>query len=537
MKSKLHLLFWLLLLLHHQRPSMSSPFPRSGCRPGTAEECKDAKFVPGHTLLGEGIDIVTMKSTGSFLLDLQEVGEKCAVCDNPHNKNVLQKLPKALVDWRPETSCYRNIQSLTSTSTVSVANEATSEVENDWKVGLKLNIHMANLNIAVGGSHSQMTKFADSKSSTDNYNFLSQKLECAFYSFGLGSNASFTPHFNKDLKNLPDSYDNNTKAEYRRLIANFGTHYITRVKVGGRTQAVTAVRTCEVSMSGLQMHEVKDCLRVESEIGILKLASINSKVEDCKKKLKKAGYAGDFHQAFSERTWKVIGGNAKFDLLSPDTASADVFEQWMESLKTQPGLVSYSLDSIHNLVKTRGPKRENLRLAISDYINEMAITQKCSCPGRQGKDCSCSCPASRYTSSNCCPTRRQVARVHLSIKDASGLKADVFSQADAYVKFRFHPEEIRTPTIWNKKNPTWNMNYNFGVLELSPIKKYTIEVWDQDVKYDDFLGKCERVLTSGTTTHTCSLKKGTIRYSVTVTCVDHLRGPHCESYSPVPPTV
>ncbi|KAG9467821.1 hypothetical protein GDO78_014235 [Eleutherodactylus coqui] len=532
MKPKL--LFW-LFLLHHQRSSTSLPILKYDCRPGTMEECKDAKFVPGHTLLGEGIDIVTMQTTGSFLLDLQDVGEQCQLCANPHNNNVLQKLPKALVDWRPETSCYRNILSSVSSSQVSVANTVTSVVQNDWKVGLNLSIHVLKANVAAGGSHSKMANFAKSKSITDKYNFLSHKLECAFYSFRLGSNASLTPHFEKALEELPDSYDKNTKAEYKRLISSFGTHYISRVKVGGQIQEVTAVRTCQVTMNGLKMDEVKDCLEVGAEIEISKMgksASINSKVEHCKKQMTKAKFGGDFHQTFNERIWEVTGGNSTFDLLSTDKTASDVFEKWMESLKTHPGLVSFSLDPIHNLVRIKGAKKENLRLAISDYVNEMAVTLKCSCPGN---DCSCECPASRYTSSNCCPTHRGAAKLHVNIRDATGLRGDYFSQTDAYVKFRFDIADLRTPTIWNNNKPTWNMTYDLSVVELSPTRKYTIEVWDENRRSDKFLGKCEKVLTSGDTFDTCYLKRGSVTYSVWVPCVDHLQGLFCQDYIPVPP--
>ncbi|XP_075175958.1 perforin-1-like [Anomaloglossus baeobatrachus] len=536
MDHKLCVLFW-FLLLQNMAPSLSSPIVTSGCRPGTLKECKEAKFVPGHTLLGEGIDIVTMKTTGFFLFDLQEVDNKCTVCENPYEHFILQKLPKALVDWRPETSCLRNIQSSVSQSKVSVANEATSVVQNDWKVGLNVKWKVT-ASVAVGGSQSKMAKFADSKSLTDKYNFLSHKLQCSFYSFSLGATASFTPHFQKSLEELPDDYNTN-KAEYRRLIANFGTHYVTHVKVGGRTQEVTAVRTCQLAMNGLKIDEVKDCLSVEAEIEGTKeekSASMNSKFEHCKNKLAKSRLVGNFHQTFKERSVEVIGGNYTFDLLSSKKATDDVYKRWIESLKTDPGLVAYSLDSIHNLVKIKGPKKENLRLAISDYINEMALTQKCSCSGghQEKKDCSCTCPASKYTSANCCPTHAGAAKLHVTVLSASGLKGDFWSQTDAYVKFKFDGNDARTSTIQDKDNPQWNINFNMGVVELRAGKMYTIEVWDEDNKSDEFLGRCEKVLTSGDGPDTCYLKHGSVSYSVKVTCVSHLEGLYCQDYIPVP---
>ncbi|XP_069838439.1 perforin-1-like [Dendropsophus ebraccatus] len=536
MASKLCLLFW-FLLFHHQRPSMSSPILKYGCRPGTPQECKEAKFVPGHTLLGEGINIVTMEATGSFLLDLQDAGEKCTVCDNPHNNNVLQKLPKAMADWRPGSSCSRSIQS--SMSTVSVADEVTSVVQNDWTVGLDLNTHAVDIRRAVGGSQSQVAQFANGKSVIDNYSFLSHKLECIYYSFRLGSNASLTPHFEKSLEELPDSYNAATKTEYRRLIDSFGTHYITHAKVGGRTQEVTAVRTCLVALDGLTIDDIMDCLAVEADIGFEK--GDNSKLERCKNKLTKPSLGGSFHRAFNERVWRVIGGNGTFDLLFSDKATADAFKKWMESLRSSPGLVSYSLDSIHNLVVMNNPKKENLRLAISDYIKEKAVLERCSCSGRRviskGNDCSCTCTASKYTSSDCCPTSLGVAKLHVTINSASLPRADFWSQTDAYVIFKFDGASIRTKTILNTNDPTWNVQYDLGLVDLREGKSYTIEVWDEDHEYDDFMGKCEKVLRAGDTSDSCYVYSGSLRYSTSVTCADHLGGRYCQDYIPVPPSV
>lgn len=237
----------------------------------------------------------------------------------------------------------------------------------------------------------------------------------------------------------------------------------------------------------------------------------------------------------------MSGGNSTFDLLSDEKTTTNVFEKWMESLKTHPGLVSYSLDSIHNLVRTSGPKKENLRRAISEYIKEMALSMNCACPGHhvssRGKDCSCTCPASKYTNSYCCPTHPGVAKVHVTIKDATGLKGDFFSKTDAYVKVKFDTAEIRTPTIWNNNKPKWNELFDLGVVELGSTKKYTIEVWDEDKGADDLLGKCEKVLSSRSTTETCYLNRGSVTYSVGVTCVTHLQGMFCEQYVPVPPSV
>ncbi|KAM5153070.1 perforin-1-like [Mantella aurantiaca] len=484
-----------------------------------------------------------MKTTGSFPLDLQRVGKNCTLCNNPHVNNALQKLPMGLVNWRPETSCSRHITSKVLESKLSLANDATSSVQNDWKVGLEVEVKVASANVAVGGSHSDLAKFSDSKIVTDKYNYLSNKLQCTYYSFYLAPDAPLTSHFAQEIRKLPRIYNKNTKAEYRRFIGKYGTHYITQARVGGRTQEVTAVKTCEVTMDGLTLDEVKDCLNVEAQIAAstpTKSGKLDSKLNYCKEKAREAKYGENFHQTFSDRTWEVIGGKATYDLLSAAQEKKQVFENWMQSLKTDPSLVSYSLDPIHNLVRFKGPQKNNLRLAVGDYIREMAISKRCSCPAHlivsSERDCPCVCSTTKYTGSNCCPTRRGTAKLQVTIKAASGLWGDYVTKTDAYVKFKFGSANLVSRTIWNNNNPRWGETFELDFVDLAAGKKYTIEVWDEDNKYDDdLLGECNKPLTSGVKSETCYLSHGEIQYSISATCFSFLQGPYCESYSPVPP--
>nr|DBA18982.1 TPA: hypothetical protein GDO54_014871 [Pyxicephalus adspersus] len=472
-------------LILHRSICTTPPILTYSCVTGTEAQCKTAKFLPGHTLL---------------------VDKTCTLCNNPYAKNALQKLPMALVDWRPESSCSRQIVSSVSESKVSLAKEATSSVQNDWKVGLDVTVKMVKAKTSVAGSHSDMAKFSDNKSLNDKYSYLSHKLQCTYYSFSLSSDPPLTPHFTKALKNLPKSYNVSTKAAYRLIIEKFGTHFITQAKVD----------------------EVKDCLNAEAEIAastIDKEGKLISTIDHCKQKANKANYGDSFHQTLKERIWEVKGGKATFDLLSAVQGKKEVFENWMESLKTDPGLVSYSLEPIHNLVRLKGPQKENLKLAVETYIKDMAVRENCSCSAPSFtspvEDCPCICPATQYTDSNCCPSQRGIGKLHITIKSATGLRGDRFSKTDGYVKFGFDSDNRATRTIWNNNHPP---------------KTYTIEVWDEDNKYDyDLLGKCEQPLISGKWSETCYLKHGSLSYSISVICSSYLHGPYCKDYSPVPP--
>ncbi|OCT59075.1 perforin-1 [Xenopus laevis] len=545
MKLNMLILFTLLIALPKSSSTNLEPLTYA-CQIGSPEQCKKASFVPGHTLLGQGIDIVTMKNTGASLLDMQiyQMSNKtCTMCNNPFNGKTLEKLPISMVDWRPQSSCSRNIVSSFMRSKVSLANKEASNIQNNWKLGLDIPIKTVNMHTALAGSHSRLAEFAESKTVTDKYSFLSHKLSCAFYRFRLSLDPPLTQDFTKSLQKLPHSYKKKNKEQYQKLIAKYGTHYIVQAEVGGKVSEVTALRTCQVAMEGMRLDEVKDCLSVEAKISAgfpVSDPSISTELSRCKEIAKTAKRGTNFHSTFSERIWEVKGGKVTFDLLNTEEGKgSQVFEEWMASLKTDPDLLTYSIEPIHNLVRFDGPKKENLRIAVSEYIKENAFTKNCSCPGysppSRGPDCPCTCPTTKYMNSDCCPTNQGMAKLILKIQSAQDLRGDIFSKTDSYVKFKYDSREAQSPTVWNNNNPVWDIEFDLDFVKLGDSKKYSIEVWDRNnVTPDKFLGRCEIILMSGTSEKTCYLPHGSVTYTITANCVTHLQGLYCQDYSPVP---
>ncbi|XP_053326590.1 perforin-1 [Spea bombifrons] len=513
----------------------------SSCQTEKEAECRKLPFVPGHNLLGEGLDIVTMKKTRASVLDLEEYMKQktCTVCKNPHQKMARQKLPQSLVDWKPQYSCSRNIISEVSRSTVSLAEELASSLKNEWQAGLELEHLKANAKLVLAGSQSQLNQFTQQKTSSDRYSFVKQRLRCTYYSFRLRHKPPLSKHFKEALMALPNSYDTNTKSEYQQFIRSFGTHYINQAEVGGEVIDITAVKTCRMAISGVSVDEVKDCLNMESSVTVTGKGAANAMYKACKELSEKATQGDSFHQTFNERTWQVSGGKVTFDLLSSDgknEGSAAIFEAWMESLKSHPDVVAYSVESVHNLVRFNGPKKENLRKAISEYIMANALRMNCSCPGAtypsHGAKCSCFCLESQNTNSNCCPTKKGLAKLVVTVQQAKGLWGDYTSKTDTYVKIGFGRAEVIAPTVWNNDNPTWNLRFDMGTVEINALSNLRVEVWDEDNKYDDdLLGKCNKPLTSGEAAHVCYLQHGHLNYKVSVTCAPHLSGPLCQDYA------
>ncbi|KAG8431184.1 hypothetical protein GDO86_019292 [Hymenochirus boettgeri] len=536
----------LVLLFNISSSSSSSSFPPPltyACHPAKASECKKHPFVPGHSLLGLGFNVVTLKRTGAYNIDIHsylDQEQTCTLCSNPHRKNAKQKLPRAIQDWRPYTSCSKKVTSESTRSSLSMAQEASSGVQNDWKAGLELQHHAGNAKLVLAGSQSEVTKFTEGKSNQDRYSFLRHQLRCLYYSLRLTYEPPLSRQFKKHIRELPQSYQANTREKFYRFIEAFGTHYISHADVGGQATEVTAIRTCRATMDGLSLDELKDCLSVEASASVTGKVEANAEAKACKEMSQKATHGEGFHRTFNEREWQISGGKASYSLLSFDennSGGSTAFEEWMESLKTHPEIVTYSLEPIHNLVRGKGPQRENLRDSVSDYIMEKALRKNCSCPGsshpNQGAECSCVCNQSSDRNANCCPTRRGIAKLVVNVNKASGLWGDYSSKTDAFVKMIFGGKETVTPTVWNSDNPTWNERFDLGVVELNSASQITIEVWDEDNKYDDDrLGSCKKPLTSGQSTEVCYCDNGRLDYALSVTCVPHLTGPSCRDYAP-----
>ncbi|XP_014027980.1 perforin 1.5 [Salmo salar] len=490
------------------------------CRTGSGSECEKAPFVPGYNLAGEGFDVVRMRRKGAYVINVKahlSDNHTCILCENRFQKGQVQRLPSAVLDWRPLSSCSKQLSSALHHSVDSLLRSSSSLINNNWGMDLRLETYGK---AVLGGSRSEMAKFARSQHSVDKATFATHEISCTYYSYRLVDHPDLSAEFAKHLKRLPQGLDNKSKLLYRRMIDTYGTHYIRQVQLGGRVRRVTAFRTCLATLKGFSESEIKTCLNVELKMALGFLpanASFSNKCDD----LLKGNMSMGFYQGFMTHKIEVLGGEKYFPDILYHQDPSQAYHSWMNSLHDNPGVVSYAIFPLHNLVDDPEVSA-NLRSMVAEYIDENKL------PVDQGEFKTCS-PAPNLDH-NCCPLRAGRGTLRVMVHRAAGLRADTFTKTDGYVKIWYNGMYEETDTVMDDNDPVWNATYNFGSVEFG--HQLLFEVWDRDVLYNDMAGRCLVFPERGTHSHSCQLKKGVLHFTYSSECDAHLTGYRCGRYSP-----
>ncbi|XP_014062445.2 perforin-1 isoform X1 [Salmo salar] len=515
------------------------------CTTGRPAECKAALSAPGTNLAGEGFNIVTMERKQAYVVDVDNwktPNGACTLCVNPFMEGQTQRLPAAVVDWRPLHQCHMKLSSIVYDSSESFVSSSQTDVDGSWQIGLDVNIPKANGSAMVGGTHSRAAKTVMSQSKKDKYSFIKQDIHCSYYSYRLIEDPPLHPEFSRSLGILPPLYTDQTKVHYNRFLATFGTHYIRKVKLGGRVKGVTSLRVCEAAVNGYNENEVKDCLEAEASVATnCGTAEANAETKFCKSDLKKRNTSDTFSSTFKERFTEVVGGQTDGtpDLLfSKNGENSKAFADWASSLKTIPDIINYSLHPLHLLVK-KASKRAGLKKAVEDYILKYALFKHCSgkCKGSSRSSthdsCQCVCQTSKEMTSQCCPQEKGLAHVTVTVKKARELWGDSTSQTDGFVKVHMGKDFKQTRVIHNNDNPMWNEVFKFGTVKLSLASELKFTVYDEDNWSNEILGECKiQPVEAGFHDDMCPITHGSLFYSYKVECAPGLGGHTCGEYAP-----
>lgn len=526
-------LFSLLILL----PLIQS------CEKGTARDCAEAEFAPGSDLAGEGFDITKMQRKGSFVIDMKKWKQKdksCTLCRNPYMEGKKQKLPVSVVDWRPTQKCSMKVSSSIYQSSESLLSSSTSSIENNWNMNLGIDMKRGEGSLTLAGSNSKLAEYSMEKTKKDRFSFTSHSVSCGYYNYRVSNKPLIHPEFKQALSQLPKQYNPQFKPRFYKLIDTFGTHYITKVTLGGKVHSVTSIRQCQTSLQGLSVDEVKTCLDVEASASVMGKAKANINSKHCDEAKAKTEGKNSFSSSFNDRLTEISGGHTtEPELLFSANKDPGAYKEWLSSVPANPDVISYSLQPLHELLPNNNPTRKNLRKALHDFILEKSLWRNCSEPCSTGikpdpkEPCLCSCRNNPGVTADCCPSKRGIARVKVTVLRASGMWGDHTTGTDGYVKVYDKNSMMigRTSVIYNNNDPHWAMTFDLGDVILTNVDPLKLEAWDEDNKWDDDpLGACTVPLKAGVLQDSCNLNHGMLYYKTEVVCAPSLAGPSCTDY-------
>ncbi|XP_006875466.1 PREDICTED: complement component C7 [Chrysochloris asiatica] len=203
--------------------------------------------------------------------------------------------------------------------------------------------------------------------------------------------------FWKELSHLPSLYDYNA---YRRLIDQYGTHYLQSGSLGGEYKVLFYIDSEKMKQYGYDSLNMKECSFSGLNFVIVKTSE--NKCKDLLDALKSASgnqnnvlHGVPFVRGGSSG---LIAGLSFLELDNP-AGNKERYSSWAESVTSLPQVIKQKLTPLYELVKEvpcASVKRLYLKRALEEYLDEFdpCHCQPCQNGGMatvEGTQCQCHC--------------------------------------------------------------------------------------------------------------------------------------------------
>ncbi len=472
-------------------------------------------------------------------------------------------LPNAVANWKSVNKCYGHF----SKSGYSGADEylhSEDSVIKESSIGIPDSI--LGVGVKLTGSSSPESSFIKKKTKTFQMHFQQTQFACEVYDFSLNTNnLPLNTDFVNSIKKLPSTYKP-LDSSYIDFIKTFGTHYTSRVILGGKIKHIMSYHTCTAGAFNMGQTKFSDCMTINITANPVQIVSkflkhinlpfdttfttsINPSCETIVNKFKdtvsKTTYGYD--------TFIAIEGGSRETAVAwffaDDVNVQNIYKRWIGEVDKTPGLIKYGLTPIAHLVKQVDEgKAERLLCAVDDYFKEKESIENSqtlcdfTCPLKQqygsDDDCSCGCGNQyQYLSADCCPLLSGQGHLKLTILrienigDHDGWIDDI---NEVFVKVNMQGKDWQTRTISGKEGTTieWNDEKDQGIVQGG--LPFILQVIEEDTfTNDDNLGMCYGIVDTKHGERSCHLfKGGQLYYQLDFECLPYYKGDHCEKFDP-----
>ncbi|XP_068107057.1 complement component C7 [Hyperolius riggenbachi] len=346
--------------------------------------CDTDKYAPNTELTGAGFDIVTQKRKTSNVIHTKSFGGKCRKVYSANNREF-----------------YRLSENvLTYTFQAEAKNDFSYDFYNSSWSYMKTTQYELRTNYGDRADHS--TSFSYTKDKSYQHLVIRNSVEVAQFINNDPEFLILAEAFWKELFNLPAVYE---YSAYRKLIDDYGTHYMQSGAMGGDYEFRFYMESEKITQNGMTLSDVTKCTSTSVNLIIVSFSS-----SECKRVAETIQSSSGTSSTEIKGQAVVTGGEPKFiSALSYFSLNAPAenqkrYSNWAGSVPNLPSVIKYKLAPITELVKEvpcASVKKVYLKRAIEEYVNEV---HSCRCkpcrnnglPVVVGRSCQCYCKPHTY---------------------------------------------------------------------------------------------------------------------------------------------
>ncbi|XP_075396026.1 complement component C8 beta chain [Tenrec ecaudatus] len=210
--------------------------------------------------------------------------------------------------------------------------------------------------------------------------------------------------FLQRVQQLPLEY---SYGEYRDLLRDFGTHYVTEAVLGGTYEYTLVMNQEALERADFSLDDVQECAKHGFKLQVpIKVVSIKVGVSvgRCDAILKEIEDRNKRKTVVDDLVVRVRGGASEHitTLAYKELPTAELMQEWGDAVQYNPSTIKVKVQPLYELVTAAdvaysSTVKRNMKQALEEFQKEVSSCQCAPCQGNgvpvlKGSRCDCICP-------------------------------------------------------------------------------------------------------------------------------------------------